>query len=234
MESSNRLVLAVLVLVCVGIGVGFTMYYMSGAFTTTNNISSTTSTTPTSTNSTTPIEHTLEWGLSIGDTLVYQFYEEMYEGTADLGQVNLTITNLPDIPESITYSSFFANIFGKIQFDYVYTNESYVNENVYRYYASRAILPIGDWEFFDSLFLDSDEVRLPTTTSYPNDIFYGEISGESFIFGYRGYEMDADTGMRFTYNMTNGLATGFYSFTDHDWAYYSTSGDLIAYTPTEE
>ncbi len=240
MASSNRIVLACLVLVCVGSGVGFAFIFLSGPFpTTTNTNSTTTTTTPTSTDSTTPIEHTLEWGVSVGDTLVYNFsedvYEYQYDGTYDLGQVNLTITSLPDIPVVMTHNSFFTDIFGKIQFDCIYSNGSeinpqvYPNEDLYLYYASRAILPIGDWEFLDSLFIDYDEVSI--TTVYSADIYYGEVSGEYFIFGYVGYDMDADTGMRFTYNSTNGISTGFYDFIDHDWAMYRTSGTLIAYNP---
>ncbi|MGY5875684.1 MAG: hypothetical protein RTU30_08055 [Candidatus Thorarchaeota archaeon] len=229
MDSSNRVVLAVLVLVSVGIGVGFTMYYMSGSFTT---------------STTDSINHSLVWGVSVGDTLVYQFNADMSEGEYDLGIVNLTITDLPDIPDTLTYSSFFSSIFGKIQFDCIFANgseigphvvgESHISEGFYRSFISRTILPIGDWEFLDSLFIDSGEVAFPTTTYYFDNIYYGEISGEYFIFGYRGYDMDANTGMGITVNMTHGISTGYYDYIDHDWAVYEYRCSLIAYTPNGE
>ncbi|MHA1909661.1 MAG: hypothetical protein ACW98Y_20345 [Candidatus Thorarchaeota archaeon] len=243
MESSNRIILAGLVLVCIGIGVGFAMIFLGEPFPTTTNTNSTTSTNPTSNGSTTPVEHTLEWGVSVGDTLVYNFSEELYDGVYDMGQVNLTITDLPDIPEVLTYDSFFSEIYGKIQFDCTYANgsaivphyvgEAYATENYYRYYGSQMILPIGDWEFLASIFTDSGEVTSTTFTLYSPDVYYGRIEGDFFIFGYSGFDTDAYTGMRITCNMTDGVSTGFYEYIDHDWAVYSTLCTLIAYTPVE-
>lgn len=242
MESNTRIIIAVAVTICAFVGIGFTIYINnSGSSTTTYTTTESTTTTPTTMSS--PHTPLLEWNVSIGDTLVYQFVENATwaELGYDLGIVNLTITQLPDLPDIITADSFVSIIMDKVEFSCIYANgteitahhvgDCYLTTSFYSYYVSKTLFPVSDWEYIDSLFVDVDEFTFVSTTAYMDDRYYGELSGDYFTFGYTGYTIDAYDGMKMTVDILNGISIYFSDFEYHENFGYEIDGVLLCYDP---
>ena len=94
---------------------------------------------------------------------------------------------------------------------------------------SHALLPVGDWEFLDSLYVSLDiPVDWP---NYDYDEYVSQPEQDRFVFGRRYYDMDADSGWVAYVMLESGVPTRILHYVDHDWGSQEIVFRLASYTP---
>lgn len=118
----------------------------------------------------------LQWGVSIGDEFVFHIDAAFHRSGSmsmiedrrkenatkllDLTRVRATIMNLPSIPKIFDSNSFFETIILVNKVDCVFDNGTAIPVEFEGYLSSLislSILPIGSWEYLDSLYPNTYE-----------------------------------------------------------------------------
>ncbi len=146
----------------------------------------------------------LSWNIDEGDSLTYNIVSNVsYFNNNTVIIAN--VTALPQIWILYPFNSFTSSIIEMSKVDLLYENGSALGsyDDYFRMLLSRVILPCGEWELLDSLFVNPEDAHYGPTTSLAG--FVSKLESDYFLLGYVSVDFDSDRGWNAHISLETGL-----------------------------
>lgn len=152
-----------------------------------------------------PVWDELTWNIEEGDSLAYRIVDYDYY----LINNTVIIANITDLPQySIYYTSdsFASSIIEVNKVDVLLENGSELVGNYERFARlslSHAILPCGEWELLDMLYVNPENASFGPTGSLTG--YISKLENDYFLLGYEAVDFDSSRGWNAHISLETGL-----------------------------
>ncbi len=183
----------------------------------------------------------LYWAVEIGDEFEYSVFHmssTSEHGVANISYLQLNrslvvfeITSLPEIPLVMDETTYIDSIIDQIKCEVRFENGSDIpaefrNDCILLF--SHYLLPVGDWDYTDSLF-DYDPSYNIGETVYD---YLGYQGDGVFIIGHIGSEHHGSEGWKGNVNMTSGVPSYFIYSSGYMWGDGTSTSFRLSFSST--
>lgn len=146
----------------------------------------------------------LSWNIEEGDSVTYNIVSD----GSYFNNNTVIIANVTALPQySILYTSysFALSIIEVSKVDVLFENGSELGGRDYfvRMLLSKAILPCGEWELLDSLYVNPEDASFGPTGSLEG--YISKLESDYFLLGYERVDFDSSSGWNAHISLETGL-----------------------------
>ncbi len=146
----------------------------------------------------------LSWNIEEGDGVTYN----IVSNSSYINNNTVIIANVTVLPQFwilYTPNSFSSSIIEMSKVDVLYENGSELGgyDFYFRMLLSKAILPCGEWELLDSLYVNPEDASFGPTTNLAG--YISKLESDYFLLGYVSVDFDSDRGWNAHISRETGL-----------------------------
>jgi hypothetical protein len=150
-----------------------------------------------------PIWDNLSWNIEEGDSYVFNITS--FNGYFNNTVIIVNVTALPQFSDYYTSGSFTSSIIETSKIEVRYENGSELGGYDYfvRNLLSKTILPCGEWDLIDSLYVNPENATFGPTCSLSG--YISKLESDYFVLGYETVDFDSSSGWNADISLETGL-----------------------------
>lgn len=152
-----------------------------------------------------PVWDELSWNIEEGDSLTYSIVSDGNYINLNYTLIIANVTTLPQCSILYTSDSFASSIIEMSKVAVLFENGSELGDrdNFVRMLLSQAILPCGEWELLDSLYVDPEDASFGPSGSLEG--YISKLESDYFLLGHERVDFDSSSGWIAHISLETGL-----------------------------